>query len=168
MVSLGDQISRDVGLPDQFSTNFRGWETYGCSWMIGLSFSAMVTNSEAKSAGIGLPHLHLSHWHFRTIWKIPTPMREDYMQWFDIVTAPSLYSFKVRLKSVDFSKFLCVLWCSGMVYVVSFIWPSIYSFLFYLLLLINTYIHTSLASVKSVFLVSAYLGCPGKEVVKWV
>ena len=26
----------------------------------------------------------------------------------DIVTAPSLYSFKCRLKSVDFNKFVCV------------------------------------------------------------
>jgi len=26
----------------------------------------------------------------------------------DIVTVPSLYSFKCRLKSVDFNKFLCV------------------------------------------------------------
>ena len=27
----------------------------------------------------------------------------------DIVTAPPLYSFKVGLKGVDFSKFLCIL-----------------------------------------------------------
>jgi len=27
---------------------------------------------------------------------------------YDIVTAPSLYSFKCRLKSADFNKFVCV------------------------------------------------------------
>jgi len=34
----------------------------------------------------------------------------------DIVTAPSLYSFKCRLKTfVDFNKFVCVAQCAGMV-----------------------------------------------------